>query len=92
MVNRYSSSIGTSYCQRHKCHLYLGKNGLNTYAPEGLAVPVSFVPEPEISVGFITLSVAQSFGVYVAKTACPSTESEISVGFIGVYVAQSLVL
>ena len=43
MVNRYSSSIGTSYCQLHEYHLYLGKKGLNTYAPEGLAVPVSFV-------------------------------------------------
>jgi hypothetical protein len=45
----------------------------------------------DISVVLIGLSVAQSLVVYVAITACPSTEPEISVGFIGLSVTQSLV-
>jgi hypothetical protein len=45
-----------------------------------------------MSVYFIGVSVVHSLVVYVAMTACPSTENEISVGFIGVYVAQFLVL
>jgi hypothetical protein len=38
-------------------------------------------PDPEISFGFIGVSVTQSLVVYVAITACPSPEPEISVGF-----------
>jgi hypothetical protein len=47
---------------------------------------------PEISVGFIGVSVTQSVVVYVPITACPSPETEISVSFTGDFVAQSLVV
>jgi hypothetical protein len=55
-------------------------------------IPVYHSTESEISVVLIGDSVAQSFVVEVAITACPSAEPEISVGFIGVSVAQSFVV